>query len=167
PAGPQFPPGSPDPDPIQGGPGRPVIVHDPMTREEIQDQSGVRRRAGDRILVFKYLYSIYDPRRWDVVVFKAPHKPQENYIKRLVGLPGEMLALVDGDVFVRHPLAGEPKAPDPWTLPGWQVQRKPERVQRTVWQDVYSSEYVPLSPNVRNDLGQQFRAPWLAAGAGW
>jgi len=64
-----------------------------MSREEIQDSRGVRRQAGDRILVFKYLYSIYDPRRFDVVVFKAPHAPQENYIKRLVGLPGEMIAL--------------------------------------------------------------------------
>ncbi len=157
------------PTPIQGGPGKPVIVHDPMSREEIQDARGVRRQAGDRILVFKYLYSIYDPRRFDVVVFKAPHAPQENYIKRLVGLPGEMIALIDGDLFVRKPAAGEPTVPNPWLLSGWQVQRKPERAQRAVWQDVFSSEFTPLGP-VRSVVGngsRPFHSPWLGAQPEW
>jgi signal peptidase I len=143
-----------------------VLTHDPMTRE-FMERHDVRRQAGDRILVFKYLYSIYDPRRFDVVVFKAPHTPQQNYIKRLIGLPGEMIALVDGDVFARRPPAGEALAPgiNTWTLPGWQVQRKPERQQRAVWQDVFSSEYQPLTA-VRDDQHRIFRSPWLG-GAGW
>lgn len=143
-----------------------VVVHDPMTGQEIYRRD-LRTRAGDRILVFKYLYSIYDPRRFDVVVFKAPHFPQENYIKRLVGLPGEMIALIDGDVFVRRPPAGEalPAGTNPWLLPGWQIQRKEPRIQRAVWQDVFSSEYEPLTP-IRDALGRPYRSPWLG-GAGW
>lgn len=173
PVGPQFhapvPPGAPtgEPLPIQGSGNDPVIVHDPMTDEELRS-TGVRRHTGDRILVFKYLYSIYDPKRWDVVVFKAPHEPQTNYIKRLVGLPGEWIALIDGDAFVRRAAVGEPAsaAADDWTLPGWSIQRKGERAQRAAWQDVYSSEYEPLG-QVRDSMGRAFRSPWLGEGSGW
>jgi signal peptidase I len=152
---------------IQGTISRPLAPRDPMTREELSRV--LRTRAGDRILVFKYLYSVYDPRRWDVVVFKAPHDPQTNYIKRLLGLPGEMPAIVDGDLFVRHPGAGEALTPsdNPWVLPGWQIQRKPERVQRAAWQDVFWSQYQPLSP-VRDVVARQnFRSPWTPSGPGW
>src|SRR5438045_2902419 len=59
---------------------------------------------GDRILVLKYLYLFQEPRRWDVVVFKAPAEPQtydygQNYIKRLVGKQGETLMILDGDIY--------------------------------------------------------------------
>lgn len=143
-----------------------VEAMDPMTGEKTRVNA--RRRTGDRILVFKYLYQVYEPRRWDVVVFKAPHDPQTNFIKRLVGLPNEQIALIDGDVWVRTPAAGESASPgvDAWSLPGWSIQRKPERVQRTVWQDVYWSQYEPLNP-VRDSLtGSAFESPWLG-GAGW
>ena len=48
---------------------------------------------GDRILVMKFPYELpflpgsAGPKRWDVVVFHYPEKPETNYIKRLVGLP--------------------------------------------------------------------------------
>ncbi|MFN0134130.1 MAG: signal peptidase I [Phycisphaerales bacterium] len=141
-------------------PGYPVHVTDPMTGEHLE-RTNVPTRAGDRILVFKYLYSVYDPKRFDVVVFKAPHDPQTNYIKRLVGLPGEMIALIDGDAFVRKPTPSEPLGDDPWALPGWTIQRKPDRVQRTVWQDVFSSEFQPLNADLRDRNNQRFKSPWV------
>ncbi len=60
-----------------------------------------RSYNGDRILVNKYIYAFTDPQRWDVVVFKFPGDAQINYIKRLVGLPGETLRVYQGDLFVR------------------------------------------------------------------
>ncbi|MFM7070339.1 MAG: signal peptidase I [Planctomycetota bacterium] len=72
--------------------------------------------AGDRILVNKFSYDIGQPHRWDVIVFKYPNNAKQNYIKRLVGLPGEALKVRHGDVLVRKP--GEPafkiarKSPD-------------------------------------------------------
>ena len=44
---------------------------------------------GDRILVAKFPYEFANPKRWDVIVFKYPGNSTMNYIKRLVGLPGE------------------------------------------------------------------------------
>ncbi|HRX86877.1 MAG TPA: S26 family signal peptidase [Phycisphaerae bacterium] len=74
----------------------------PNRTDEIND----RRRnceSGDRILVLKWTYDIggatLGPHRWDVVVFKDPSDGVQNYIKRLAGLPNEVLEIVDGDVY--------------------------------------------------------------------
>ncbi len=163
------PPGQQVPAPVQGTADRPLRVHDPMTTQELNITKGLPTQAGDRILVFKYLFGIYDPQRWDVVVFKAPHDPGVNYIKRLIALPGEQLAIVDGDIFTRTPPSGEAIAPgaSAWDLPGWQIQRKmSERVQRTAWQSVFSSDYQPLNESVRTRAGKLFKSPWLG-GSGW
>ena len=56
---------------------------------------------GDRILVNKFSYALSEPQRWDVIVFKYPGNPKQNYIKRLVGLPNETLSVRHGDVYGR------------------------------------------------------------------
>ncbi|QDT10442.1 signal peptidase I [Stieleria marina] len=56
---------------------------------------------GDRILVSKFAYALADPERFDVIVFKFPGNPKQNYIKRLVGLPEETLTVHHGDVYRR------------------------------------------------------------------
>ncbi len=56
---------------------------------------------GDRILVSKFTYTLAEPERWDVIVFKYPGNPKQNYIKRLVGLPNETLTIRHGDVYAR------------------------------------------------------------------
>ncbi|MCB9927505.1 MAG: signal peptidase I [Planctomycetaceae bacterium] len=53
---------------------------------------------GDRILVSKFAYQLNEPERWDVIVFKYPGNAKQNYIKRLVGLPGETLRIRHGDI---------------------------------------------------------------------
>jgi len=63
----------------------------------------LRPDSGDRILVLKWAYDLgwdsLGPKRWDVTVFKNPSDGQANYIKRLVGLPGEVLEIIDGDIY--------------------------------------------------------------------
>jgi signal peptidase I len=74
----------------------------PGNVDEIRDGDIDFQRSynGDRILVNKYIYTYSEPQRWDVVVFKFPGNAQINYIKRLVGLPGETLRVYQGDIFV-------------------------------------------------------------------
>jgi signal peptidase I len=55
---------------------------------------------GDRILVAKFPYEFSDPKRWDVIVFKYPGDATMNYIKRLVGLPGETILIRHGDLWI-------------------------------------------------------------------
>ena len=54
---------------------------------------------GDRILVNKFVYDFQSPERFDVIVFKNPNNGKQNYIKRLVGLPGDNLLIENGDIF--------------------------------------------------------------------
>jgi signal peptidase I len=116
---------------------------------------------GDRILVLKYLYLVQDPRRWDVVVFKSPSERESNYtvnyIKRLVGLPGEQVMVLDGDVYTRTVTA---KAGEPG---GWTIQAKPRYVQESLWRVVYDNDHYPLHPGNRG-----WKFPWRQSeGAGW
>lgn len=155
--------------PTQGTPADPIRVTDPILRPDgTLTAHAVPRRAGDRIFVLKYLYSVFDPSRFDVVVFKNPSDPQQNFIKRLVGLPGEQVALVAGDLFVRpardalHDDPADPAAA--WDGPTWKIQRKPERVQRALWQTLFDSRYTPLSALAGR---APFRPPWIPAGPGW
>ncbi len=67
---------------------------------------------GDFIFVNKYAYglrlpvintkivSIDSPRRGDVIVFRLPSDPSTNYIKRLIGLPGDHIAVRDDQLYV-------------------------------------------------------------------
>ncbi len=91
------------------------------------------RDNGDRVLVLKYIYNFREPRRWDVIVFVNPQSNRDNYIKRLVGLPGETVEIVHGDVFVSKKGPGGP----------FEVCRKPDKAQDAMWQVVYDNDYRP------------------------
>jgi signal peptidase I len=145
--------GTQEPLPIQRG----LRVRDPMSGVEMQSLAS-RTRSGDRILVLKYIYALFQPERYDVIVFKNPNFPAQNYIKRLIGLAGEDLWLVDGDVFARP---GEDKRV---LDDGWEIQRKPEHVQREVWQPVYYSQHRPLDAD---RPGSTWRSPWQALSGDW
>ncbi len=54
---------------------------------------------GDRILVNKFVYDFEEPERYDVIVFKNPNHAKQNYIKRLIGLPGEKILIENGDIY--------------------------------------------------------------------
>ncbi|MGB3681493.1 MAG: signal peptidase I, partial [Rubrobacteraceae bacterium] len=52
--------------------------------------------VGDRVLVNKFIYRFTEPGRRDVVVFESVDNPNENLIKRVVGLPGDTIAVRGG-----------------------------------------------------------------------
>ncbi|MCG3181357.1 MAG: hypothetical protein BIFFINMI_03744 [Phycisphaerae bacterium] len=91
--------------------------------------------GGDKILVLKYPYLFSTPRRWDVVVFYNPALPSDNYIKRLIGRPGESVQIVDGDIFVGD--ANDPSKP-------MRIARKPDRVQDVLWRPVFHEDSRPI-----------------------
>jgi signal peptidase I len=120
---------------------------------------------GDRILVLKYAYLVAPPQRWDVVVFKAPAEPEkydysQNYIKRLVGLPGDMLEVLDGELFV--------SADEGAT---WTIQTRPRSVQDALWRIVYDNDYYPqqLQRSAAGVGENPWKQPWQpeAGSVGW
>jgi signal peptidase I len=67
--------------------------------------------TGDHIIVNKFIYApplpvlkglvpLRDPRRGDVIVFRYPEQPQIDFVKRVVGLPGETVLIRDKQVFI-------------------------------------------------------------------
>lgn len=150
-------PGTDAPRPTMGTKESPFPIIDPITKQNLGSAVGARTRAGDRIFVMKYLYSIFDPARYDIVVFKNPTEPQVNFIKRLLGLPGDQLALIDGDVWVRTPKADDLANLNAWQQPGWKVAAKPELAQRAMWQTVFDSQYTPTG----TIDGRAYDSPWI------
>ncbi|MBM7623540.1 signal peptidase I [Sporohalobacter salinus] len=57
-------------------------------------------KPGDRIFVNKFIYRFQDPQRFDIIVFKYPVDPHKKFIKRVIGLPGDTVKIVDGTVYV-------------------------------------------------------------------
>ncbi|UCE98929.1 MAG: signal peptidase I [Planctomycetota bacterium] len=84
---------------------------------------------GDRILVLKCFYQLFEPKQWDVIVFKNPLDPPTNYIKRLVGRPGETMEIIDGDIYING-----------------LISQKPTKVQDELWMPVYDNDYQPARP---------------------
>ncbi len=54
---------------------------------------------GDRLLVDKNVFNLRSPRRWEIAVFRCPVDLSKPYVKRMIGLPGEAIQLIDGDVY--------------------------------------------------------------------
>lgn len=54
----------------------------------------------DRILADKSAYKDASPQRGDIVVFKYPEDPSRDFIKRVVGLPGESLEIREGKIYI-------------------------------------------------------------------
>lgn len=81
------------------GGSRILIAHCPNCRKpnDIKDAPAF---SGDRVTVNKWAYSLGRPSRFDVFVFKYPEEAARNYIKRLVGLPGETITIRGGDLYL-------------------------------------------------------------------
>jgi len=139
-----------------------------------------RVEGGDRILVFKFPYDLggkwLGPKRWDVCVFKNPGDGQTNFIKRLIGLPEEVIEIIDGDIYAAPAAEIDPAILDilahpPWDRPpltaeqraeldeAMKIRTKPDSAQGSLWFTLYDQDYPTTRP--RND---DRPADWTAPG---
>ena len=63
---------------------------------------------GDRVLVNKFVYRFSDPQRGDIIVFRSVAEGGVDLIKRVVGLPGDKVELLHGQVFLNGQRQNEP-----------------------------------------------------------
>jgi len=55
---------------------------------------------GQFLIVNKLVFYLHPPERGDVVVFHSPENPRKDFIKRIIGLPGEEVEIVNGQVYI-------------------------------------------------------------------
>lgn len=63
---------------------------------------------GELLVVFKQAYLIGEPHRGDIIVFHHNGQPPEDYIKRVIGLPGDTVDIRDGQVSINNQVVDEP-----------------------------------------------------------
>jgi signal peptidase I len=97
----------------------------------ILGDSSARGGKGDRLLAFKPV----EYRRYDIVVFRFPLFRGTNYIKRLIGLPGEHVEIRDGDIYADGKIAP-----------------KPDDVQKVMWGQAW------VDADAADDWAQEFDA---------
>lgn len=69
----------------------------------------------DRVMVNKFIYHFKEPQRGDIIVFAPPEvlNSSEDYIKRVIGLPGETIEVKNGKVYVNDKALDEPYIEEP------------------------------------------------------
>jgi len=105
----------------------------------------------DRILVDKVCYEFTDPKRWDIAVFRYPIRRNQNYVKRIVGIPEDRLRIAGGNLYqvaIDGSIAG--------------INRKPDRIQRGLWKNIYPLRRLMADSNKIVD--QYFIGNWRQDG---
>ena len=64
------------------------------------DSMNVTLEDGDNLIVDKLSYRFKEPERFDIVVFPYQYQEKTYYIKRIIGMPGETVQIIDGMVYV-------------------------------------------------------------------
>ncbi len=86
-----------------------VLVNLTTVRFNVQGSSMVPSFEEDQFLIVSRMnYLLGQPDRGDVVVFHNPDDPTEDFIKRVIGLPGEMVEIRGTQVFVNGKPLDEP-----------------------------------------------------------
>ena len=68
---------------------------------------------GQRVVVNKAVYIFGEPQRGDVIIFKAPVASEEDFIKRVIGLPGDAVEVKNSAVYVNGVRLTEPYVANP------------------------------------------------------
>ena len=55
---------------------------------------------GDRIIGNRLAYAYSDPQRFDIIIFRYPDDESQLFIKRIIGLPGETVEIIDGRIYI-------------------------------------------------------------------
>lgn len=80
------------------------------------------------LIVNKVAYYLGEPERGDIIVFEYPNGPETDYIKRVIGVPGDTVECRPNEILVNGQVIDEPYEPHPWTY---------TCVQQTLGEDEY------------------------------
>jgi signal peptidase I len=111
-----------------------------QTYEVFQNSMLPNFHSGERVVVNKAVYWFRAPRRGDVIILKAPNGEPQNWIKRVIGLPGDTVEIIKGVTYINDVQVDEPYVINSFTysLP-----------KRTIAPDTYF--FLGDNRNVSND----------------
>lgn len=115
---------------------------------------------GELLMVNKLNYKFNEPARGDVVIFEAPTAPGKDYIKRMIGLPGDTVTVNEGLLYINNELIEEEWVHEPmlyqgeWTVPEGQYFVLGDN--RNHSSDSHSWGFVPR----KNLIGNAFFCYW-------
>jgi signal peptidase I len=115
--------------------------------------------VGDHILVNKFLYYFMQPQRFDIIVFQYPWEEDRDFIKRVIGLPGDRVQVRDRHVYVNNQLLDEPYArytgnSRPDTFGPVLVPKKGDRIEIRSDKHLYlNGEPVPIPTSPHHPQG--------------
>lgn len=98
---------------------------------------------GDLLVASKIDYRLHAPERGDIVILQNPGVPTEDYIKRIVGVPGDRVLIRDAHVYINGGELDEPYISQPWTL----TRTWPESTIGADGETVPGNEYFVLGDN--------------------
>jgi signal peptidase I len=124
----------------------------PNCGQEAIDVTEVPPNQGDQLLVHKHAYEFRSPKPWEVVVFRNPSKTTQAYVKRVVGLPGEKVRILNGDVHIDG-----------------NIRRKTLATQRAMRMMVYDHNHFPRDDPEWQPRWQAVseKTTWKPAGTGF
>lgn len=61
--------------------------------------------TGDRLIGFRLSYMFEEPERGDIVIFKFPDDEKKYYVKRIIGMPGDTVDIIQGKVYLNNSAA--------------------------------------------------------------
>jgi len=83
---------------------------------------------GDSVLVNRLAYHLYSPRRGDVIVFHFPQTDGRDFVKRVIGLPGDVVGEENGRFIVNGTAVAGERASDPVAAVATPMDLPPRRV---------------------------------------
>ena len=92
-----------------------VIVNANVPTGSMQDTI----QPEDRLIGFRLSYLFSEPARGDIIIFEYPVDPEEIYIKRIIGLPGEVIEIREAKVYIN---GNETPLEEPYLKEEWIVE---------------------------------------------
>jgi signal peptidase I len=115
---------------------------------------------GEYVLVNRLAYKWAKPHLGEVIVFRFPRNPSQEYIKRVIGVPGDEVYITNKQVFINGQLVDEPYIADaPQYYGTWRVPENSLFVlgdNRNDSSDSHDWEYVPM----QNVVGKALVVYW-------